>query len=305
MHLHRHLLLCGALVGAMIGACGDANPDAPNGGGPGDEQADASSTEGGVDTVPGGDLPDEQFPPGLLGPYTGPAIDDYDNTALGYVQLRARIDRVFADKALGGNTDAFFSAKIGLLGGADFVQRFDEARVVTPDFLLGLDGVAKEACGRAADNRTGPFTGTTPATVSGAAENALATQLHAKILLRAPTTAEVTSGVALVHALQPLSPSTSSAWAGLCEALVRHPDSIFTLPPSVATATGAEKEMLQLVKIANDFVGRPPSEGEIASLAGKTTAQKLDYYFATTEFRDFLFPSHSFADRKRRDGRGR
>ena len=196
---------------------------------------------------------------------------------------------MFADRALGGDTAAFFSAKIGLLGGADYVQRFDEARVVTPDFLLGLDGVAKEACGRAATNLTGPFVGTAPATVSGAAQDALATQLYKKILFRAPTAAEVSSGVALVGALRPLSANATSAWAGLCEALVRHPDSIFTLPPSVATATGAEKEQLQLVKIATDFVGRPPSEAEFASLAGKSTADKLEYYFGTTEFRDFYF----------------
>lgn len=288
MGFHRHLLLCSAALGAALGACSDAGPDGVERNGPGGDQADAA-TEAGDDKIPGGDLPDEQFPPALLEPYSGPPVDYYDNTTLGYVQLRARVDRVFADPGLGGNTNAFFAAKIGLLGGADFVQRFDEARVATPDFLLGLDGVAKEACGRASTNATGPFTGSTPATVSGAGEGALATQLYNKILLRAPSATEVTDGVALVHALQPLSPSTTSAWAGLCEALVRHQDSIFTLPPSVATATGAEKEKMQLVKIATDFAGRPPSDAEFASLAGKSTAEKLDHYLGTNEFRDFFF----------------
>ena len=291
MRVRSYLLVCGAVIGVTLGACSDHGaggsddstpPSAPR------DQGDAA-TGGGTDKVAGGDLPDEQFPGALLEPYTGPVIDDYDNTTLGYVQLRARVDRVFADRELGGNTDTFFSTKIGLLGGADFVQRFEEARVVTSDFLLGLDGVAKEACGRAAANGTGPFAGLSTVAAGGAAEAALATQLYQKVLFRPPSPTEVGDGVALVHALQPVSPSMTEAWAGLCEALVRHPDSIFTLPPSVATATGAEKEKMQLVKIATDFVGRPPSDAEFTDLAGKSIAEKLEHYFGTVEFRDFYF----------------
>jgi hypothetical protein len=152
-----------------------------------------------------------------------------------------------------------------------------------------MDGVAKEACGRAATNKTGPFTGTTPETVPAGTEGTLATQLYQRILFRTPAADEVTSSVALVSTLVPLSPTKTSAWAGLCEALVRHQDFLFTLPPSVATTTGADKERLQLIKIAMDFAGRPPSDAELGALAGKTIADKLDYYFQTGEFRNFYF----------------
>jgi hypothetical protein len=238
---------------------------------------------------PGGELADEKFPPELLEPYTGPAIDDYDNTVLGYVQLRARVKQVFADTGIGGDTDAYFASKIALLGGADFVTTFAEARVATSDFLLAVDGIAKDSCARAATNKTGPFTSFDPATVSGADETRLATQLYSRILEHAPSAAEVTDGVALVTRLKPLSPDATSAWAGLCEAYVRHPDALFTLPPSVTTATGADKERLQTVKLAMDFVGRLPSDEEFASLSGKSAAEKVDFYLGAPEFRDFYF----------------
>ncbi|HVH42656.1 MAG TPA: hypothetical protein VM925_09940 [Labilithrix sp.] len=238
---------------------------------------------------PGGELPDEQFPAELLEPYTGPPIDEYDNTVLGYVQLRSRVKQVFADTGIGGNTDAYFASKISLLGGADFTTTFSEARVATPDFLLALDGIAKDSCARAASNKTGPFAGTNPAAVAAGGEAALATQLYSRILVRAPTAGEVKDGVDLVARLRPMSPDATSAWAGLCEALVRHPDALFTLPPSVASATGADKERLQTVKLAMDFAGRLPTDEEFASLAGKTVPEKVDFYVGTPEFRDFYF----------------
>src|SRR6185369_2429023 len=64
--------------------------------------------DGGL-VIPGGDLPDEQFPMNLREPYTGPPIDDYDNTAIGYLQLKARVKRVFADTGIGGNTDIYLA----------------------------------------------------------------------------------------------------------------------------------------------------------------------------------------------------
>jgi hypothetical protein len=92
-----------------------------------------------------------------------------------------------------------------------------------------------------------------------------------------------------VGTLTPLSTDKVSAWAGLCEALVRHPDSIFTLPPSVTTMSGADKERLQLVKLANDFVGRPPSDDEFAQLAGKSVNDKVAFYLQNQDFKTFYF----------------
>jgi hypothetical protein len=286
MRLPRHsFILAGLSVAAIAAACSEPVGDGFQRTSPGGDDAGADS--GRAETPPGGELADEQFPSDLLDPYTGPVLDEYDDTFVSYRQLRARVEAVFADTGLGGDTDAFFTAKLGLLGGADFKTRFDEARVASPDFLLGLDGIAKEACGRAATNKTGPFTGSTPEAVAAGTESALATQLFQKVLYRAPTGAEVTASVGLVQSLEPLSPSKTSAWAGLCEALVRHQDFVFTLPPSVDVATGADKERLELVKIATDFAGRPPTDGEFTALAGKTIAEKLEHYFATPEFRDF------------------
>src|SRR5262249_20825891 len=138
------MTLAGTVFGAACGDGGDLS-DNPN-------QAPGAGDAGAVEPPPGGDLPDEQFPPGLLEPYTGPPIDDYDNTTLGYLQLRARVKQLFADDGIGGGTDNYFAAKITLLGGADFKTSFSEARVPTADFLLALDGIAKDSCDRAATN---------------------------------------------------------------------------------------------------------------------------------------------------------
>lgn len=289
MRMHRTTLLFATCLTAIAVACApEDDPYKLKRGGSGDDDGASATVDGGggedQGPPPGGELPDEQFPPELLEPYTGEAIDYYDNTNLGYRQLRAKIDRVFADTGLGGGTDKFFADKLSLLGGADFVTRFDEARVATPDYLLAIDGIAKEACGRAATNKSGPFAGSDPAAATGAAETALATQLYKSILFREPSADENKAGVALVAKLKPLSPNATSAWAGLCEALVRHPDSLFTLPPSVATATGEAKERLQIIKLANDFAGRPPTDKEFSELVGKTTSEKLDYFFGLPEF---------------------
>jgi len=289
----RYIYLSVLGVSAAL-ACSTSSGDSLSGapGGPGTTGPGADAGDSGTQVAekpPGGDLPDEQFPPDLLQPYTGPAITDYDNTFINYLQLKARVSQLFADTGIGGGTDAYFASKIALLGGADFKTTFNEARVATPDFLVALDGVARDACARAAANKTGPFAGTSPDTVSGAGEATLAKQLYQKLLLREATAQEVTDGVGFVGTLKPLTPSTTSAWAGLCEALVRHPDFLFTLPPSAATLTGADKERLQLVKLALDFAGRPPKDDEYTSLAGKSVADKVGYYVGTPEFRDFYF----------------
>ncbi|WP_224361187.1 carbohydrate-binding domain-containing protein [Hyalangium versicolor] len=102
--------------------------------------------------------PDEEFPPALLQAYTGPQVATYDNPFLGYVQLKGKVKQVFNDDWIRGGVDKFAS-HVGLFGGVDYEQYFVEARVASPDFLLGLDDLAADVCLQAARNKTGPFAG--------------------------------------------------------------------------------------------------------------------------------------------------
>ncbi len=248
---------------------------------------EAGTGADGTTTPPGPE--DEQFPPDLRTPYTGPPIAYYDNTFVTYWQFKSRIASVFADTGIGGNTDTYLASKISLLGGADFVTHFSEARTATQDFLLALDAVAKDACARAGTNKTGPFAGANPEAVPAGGEAALVAQLYQRMLFRAPTAQESTDTVGLVATLLPLSPTKTSAWAGVCEVLVRHPDSIFTLPPSVSTLSGPAKERMQLVKLTTDLVGRPPTDAEFTQLAGKSVDDKVEYLVGLPAFRDYFF----------------
>ncbi|WP_224242231.1 carbohydrate-binding domain-containing protein [Hyalangium gracile] len=102
--------------------------------------------------------PDEEFPPALLQPYSGPQVATYDNPFLSYVQLKGKVKQVFNDDWVRGGVDRF-AQHVGLFGGVDYVQYFVEARVASPDFLLGLDALAADVCLQAARNKTGPFAG--------------------------------------------------------------------------------------------------------------------------------------------------
>jgi hypothetical protein len=86
-----------------------------------------------------------------------------------------------------------------------------------------------------------------------------------------------------------------AAWEGLCRALLLHPDFLFTRPPSLATlpngdATKTARAKLQLVKLAQDLIGRPPSADELARLEnGQTLDTFVDEYLKSSEFKDFYF----------------
>ncbi len=79
------------------------------------------------------------------------------------------------------------------------------------------------------------------------------------------------------------------AWTSLCSALLRHPDFVFTRPPSLMTCDRLEvKQRLRLVKLALDLVGRPPNISEVADLAsGISLSELTDRYLDSQEFRDF------------------
>jgi hypothetical protein len=111
-------------------------------------------------------LPDEIFPPELDQPYSGPAVDEFDDTFLSYPQLRGRIRSVFQDEWVRGSEDRF-AENIGSFGGVDFTTRLVEGRGPSSDYLLAMDQLARDVCGVAASSRTGPFSGltlTTPLT---------------------------------------------------------------------------------------------------------------------------------------------
>jgi hypothetical protein len=95
----------------------------------------------------------------------------------------------------------------------------------------------------------------------------------------------------VLHFKAPRRSLHQAAWVALCRALLRHPDFMFTRPPSVdLTKNKDEKKRLQLVKLALDLVGRPPSAQEFADLAkGMTWPQVVDRYLASQEFKDFYF----------------
>lgn len=81
------------------------------------------------------------------------------------------------------------------------------------------------------------------------------------------------------------------AWASLCAALVRHPDFLFTRPPSLANAPiGHPQEKLQLLRLAQDLLGRPPTAEEFSKLDDGSTLESLvDEYLQSDEFKDYYF----------------
>jgi hypothetical protein len=98
----------------------------------------------------------------------------------------------------------------------------------------------------------------------------------------------------LSFTVTPITPQ-QAAWEGLCRALMSHPDFLFTRPRALTVQSGAkltpaDRRRLQLVKVAQDLVGRPPTAAEVARLDGGTPLVKLvDSYLSSQEFRDFYF----------------
>lgn len=388
----------------------------------------------------GGTPPDEQFPMNLLTPYAGPAITTYDNSFINMVQLQGKVKAVFNDDWVRGGTNQY-QANIGLFGGVDFTTRYNEARVATSEFLLGLDKLAPDVCAQAATARTGPFAGfdlaapitdiaasqtftfeaeganvtrtnetggttgfgnpsapgflcytncimavnvslpsqgtyqfvvraradnsgtdgpkvevkldgttlttftftdqanyvdmtfsapvasggmhalsiayindyNNPPPISGddrnitidrfqligpsggggtaretAARGQLG-QLYSRMLYRSATPAELNESYTLLKDLDAIVP-LQEAWTGVCEALVRHPDFLFTAPPSVDSRTGMEKQRLLLVKLGLDLLGRPPTAAEFATFtSGASFSQMFDAFLGSPDFKTYYF----------------
>lgn len=382
--------------------------------------------------------PDEQFPADLLNPYTGPVITNYDNTFINYLQLKAKVKSVFNDDWLRDGGVDQFAKRIDLFGGANFTTGFTEARAATADFLLGMDDLAPDVCGKAATGKTGPFAGfdfatpildvpasstrtfeaeaavlspatgaanvannpsgwlcynncklaqnlTIPSpgqyqivvrakawndnggngpkvavaigtivsasplqfsdggvyedqsatlTVPSAGANSVTVEyinngadpvlaggdrniyidrfqvvgplgagtgttretlaktqlgtLYQRLLFRQPTTQEKDDGYLLLKDLSALG-TTTNAWSGVCEALVRSPDFLFTLPPAFDTAAPTEKTSLLTVAVSQQLAGRPPTPAELAKSASAGLAAVVDDYLASPDFRNYYF----------------
>lgn len=85
--------------------------------------------------------------------------------------------------------------------------------------------------------------------------------------------------------------SRQAGWEGLCRAMMKHPDFLFTRPLSLATTKDAKaRRRLQLVKVAQDLVGRPPNASELMRLDhGAPFADLVNGYLGSNEFADFYY----------------
>jgi hypothetical protein len=95
----------------------------------------------------------------------------------------------------------------------------------------------------------------------------------------------------VLHFTAPRRNLQQAAWVALARGLIRHPDFVFTRPPSMEFARDPEeKRRLQLVKLALDLTGRPPTSEEVADLEkGASLEQMLDRYLQSPEFEHFYF----------------
>lgn len=135
---------------------------------------------------------------------------------------------------------------------------------------------------------TGPL-GTGSGTQHRDAANAKIDTLFQKMLYRSATAAEKTSTYALLSDLAQLG-TLPDAWSGVCEALVRHPDFLFTRPPSVELMTDTTaKDKLQLVSLTQRVLGRPPTASEFSSLSSSGFGSMVEQIFASQDFRDYYF----------------
>jgi hypothetical protein len=95
----------------------------------------------------------------------------------------------------------------------------------------------------------------------------------------------------VLHFTAPRRNLQQAAWAALVRGLIRHPDFVFTRPPSVEFARDPqEKHRLQLVKLALDLTGRAPTSEEVADVEkGTSLEQMVDRYLQSPEFEHFYF----------------
>jgi hypothetical protein len=83
-----------------------------------------------------------------------------------------------------------------------------------------------------------------------------------------------------------------AAWVALCRALVRHPDFLFTRPPSLSRLDMSVdvKKILNGSRLALDLVGRSLTQNEVQELKSGLSFERLaDRFLNSNEFREFYF----------------
>ncbi|MFZ5439415.1 MAG: hypothetical protein ACOZQL_05370 [Myxococcota bacterium] len=135
---------------------------------------------------------------------------------------------------------------------------------------------------------TGPLGAGTGTTRADAAKQTLS-RLYERLLYRPASATEQTKALALLTDLAGLG-TLQSAWSGVCEALVRHPDFLFTMPPSAETASSAtEKDRARLVALTQRALGRPPTAAEFTKLGTDGFGALIEDVFASPDFRAYYF----------------
>jgi hypothetical protein len=132
----------------------------------------------------------------------------------------------------------------------------------------------------------GPLAGSTD-TAAGARAATLVrlSALFERILLRAPKAGEVDPLYDLLIDVEAIDGDRSSAYAGVCEALLHHPDFLFTRPPS-ADESGADRTRALVVKTALDLLDRPPTADELARFdLGASRVDLVNEWVASADFR--------------------
>lgn len=195
------------------------------------------------------------------------------------IRVGSRVVRTVSPVA---NAATYYTVDVDAAAGELIILAFtnDGRDVNNVDRNLSVDSVTVE----------GPLTPSTGNARETAARDTVKA-LYQKITFRTPSSDELTASYTLVKDLQSLLDDQRSAWSGVCEALVRSPDFTFTLPPSRATASGAERDVLLLVKLAADLVARAPTRAEVDAIANgsKTIDEQIDDFMASDEFRNAMF----------------
>lgn len=141
----------------------------------------------------------------------------------------------------------------------------------------------------------GPIPGTTDGAVGAlqATRDRLSV-LFEQVLLRSPQVDEFDDELEplynLLVALDNFDGDRVGAWAGVCEGLIKHPDFIFTRPPSFDTAPAEARERLLLVKTALDLMNRPPTFDELDRYdRGMTRRELIGEWLRSQDMRDAWF----------------
>lgn len=134
----------------------------------------------------------------------------------------------------------------------------------------------------------GPLGQGTGTTLVTAAKTKIS-QLYDRLLYRPPSSTELDDAYTLLNDLQGLG-SPVNAWSGVCEVLVRHPDFLFTQPPSAETATPDVAKQLRWVTLTQRALGRPPTEAELTRIRKNQSLDDLVHdLFRSPEFRSYYF----------------